>query len=79
MSYDIGSELLVVLEQFLFDFYQSWFTFEIELILFLVLADLVEVVALELVFVVFVLFEGSGESFDFDLECFFLRGVHFKL
>ena len=78
MSYNVSSELLVVFKELLFDFLQSRLAFKIELVLFLVLTHFIEIVAFKLLLVVFVFFEGSGESSDLNLKSFLLRGVHFK-
>ena len=61
---------MVVLHQFFLHLLERRLALQIELLLFLVLRDEVEVVGLHFLAVCFVFLEGSDEAADFDLEGF---------
>ena len=69
-------ELVKVLKKIFLDLFEGSFTFLIELSFLFVLWDLVDVIGIELTFVVFVVLEGSFQGFGLDLEGFFVGLEH---
>ena len=68
--YQMGVECVIVLHQFLLDLLEGRLAFQIELLLFLILGDEVEVIGLHLVTVCLVFLESPHEAAHLHLECF---------